>query len=266
MVWRFLKHYGMSKAGEVLDEFATAVVKFDPEAASQAQIATMESELNRLGNRLVEAEAELKREHQETQALKKNYDEYFQAAQLLESKLNSETDPSKSAEMEASLGKIIGELERLKPEIEREELEDQQVEAWRSELRSAFEELAGKIRSTHSDLKTARREVDMARLQKERAREQDRRAREAAGLSTSLSSLSVALQAMNQETARVRTETEALKLKAGVMQSSPMDGDSNVAAVLAEVRGQPAADRGTLSKRLSALGGPPSEVKLVANG
>ena len=49
MVWRFLKQYGMSKASDVLDEFASAVVAFDPEVASRAQIKMMEAELRKLG-------------------------------------------------------------------------------------------------------------------------------------------------------------------------------------------------------------------------
>lgn len=33
MAWRFLKHYGSGKAIEMLEEFASAVVTFDPESA-----------------------------------------------------------------------------------------------------------------------------------------------------------------------------------------------------------------------------------------
>ena len=218
MVWRFLKHYGMSKATDVLDEFASAVVAFDPKAASKAQVAMMEVELNKLGNRLAEAEAELQREHRETLTLKQSYDDYLKAAQVLEAKLSDGDDPAKTADTEASLIKVIDKLEKLKPEIEREEREDREVEAWRSELRRAFEELAQKIRRANSELKTAHRQMDMARLRKERAMEQDRRAKEAAGLTSTISTLSIALDAMNQETAKVRAETESLKLKAGLLQ------------------------------------------------
>ncbi|MDJ0896862.1 MAG: hypothetical protein QNJ92_17090 [Alphaproteobacteria bacterium] len=264
MVWRFLKHYGMSKATDILDEFATAVVAFDPQAASQAQVAMMEAELNKLGNRLAEAEAELRREHRETQELKQNYDQYLQAAQVLQTKLADAEDPAKSAEMEASLAKIINQLELMKPEIEREEREDQEVEAWRSELRRAFEELAGKIRTAHSELKAAQRHMDMAKLQKERAVEQERRSMDAAQLTGSISSLSVALDAMNQETAKVRAETEALKLKAGLFQSDRIDGDPNVAQALATVRGNTSVTRGSLSDRLAALNSSRNKPNLVS--
>ncbi len=265
MVWRFLKHYGMHKAKNALDEFATAVVAFDTHGASEAQIGMMEAELDNLGHRLAEAEAELRREHQETLELKHSYEQYLQAAHILEAKLSSGEEPGKAAETEASLAKIIGKLEELKPEIEREEREDMEVEAWRSELRRSFEELAGKIRGAHAELKSARRRMDMAALQKDRALEQDRRAKEAAGLTGTISSLSVALDKMNQETSRVRAETEALKLKAGLLQSDRLDSDPNIAAALDAARGRPSIDRGSLSDRLAALGGGAGRPKLISS-
>lgn len=264
MVWRFLKHYGMHKATGILDEFASAVVAFDPQAASRAQVAMMEAELGKLGNRLAEAEAELRREHRETLELKQNYDQYLQAAQILQNRLSDGQDPANTAETEASLAKIIDKLEQMKPEIEREEREDGEVEAWSSELRNSFEELAKKIRGAHAQLKTARRQMDMANLQKDRAEQQDRRAKEAAGLNNSISSLNVALDSMNQETSRVRAETEALKLKAGLLQADRLDDDPNIAAALAAARGNAAADRGSLSDRLAALHGRGDARKLVS--
>ena len=84
MVWRFLKHYGVSKANDVLEEFASTVVAFDPESASNAQIAMMEAELHKLGRRLAEAEAEVSREHRETADLRQSYDDHLEAARILE--------------------------------------------------------------------------------------------------------------------------------------------------------------------------------------
>ena len=152
MVWRFLKHYGMTKATEVVEEFASAVVEFDPETASNAQLSTMEAELDKLGSRLVEAEAEVRREHKETTELRQSYEQHLQAAKILETKLVDIEDPIEKGKTEASLAKIIDKLEQMKPEIEREEREDQEVEAWRAELRRSYEELAGKIRNAHNQL------------------------------------------------------------------------------------------------------------------
>ena len=253
MVWRFLKHYGVNKATEVLEDFTSAVVAFDPETASKAQIAMMEAELKKLGNRLAEAEAEVQREHRETRDIERSYQQYLQAAQVLHSKLESADDEDKCAELELSLGKVIDKLEQLKPEIERERKEDQEIELWRSELRSSFEELALKVRRAQGELVSARRQMDMAKLQKQRADSRHRQSQEAAGLSSSMSSLSVALDAMNRETAKVRAETEALKLKADLFKIDQLDSDPNVAMALAQARGGDAGGKRSLADRLAAL-------------
>lgn len=253
MVWRFLKHYGVSKANDVLEEFASTVVAFDPESASNAQIAMMEAELHKLGRRLAEAEAEVSREHRETADLRQSYDDHLEAARILEASLNDCEDPQERTEIESSLSRTIAKLEKLKPEIEREEEEDREVEAWRAELRRSFEELGEKLRHSRSELTSAKRRMDMARMRTERAQEQDRRAREAAGITSSISALSVALDSMNQQTAKLRAESETLKLKAGLFQAEKMETDPHIAAALDAARGKRAPEKQSLSDRLAAL-------------
>ena len=58
---------------------------------------------------------------------------------------------------------------------------------------------------------------------------------------------------MNQQTAKLRSETDALQLKAGLVQAERLDGDPNIAAALESVRGTPKAGTGSHSDRLAAL-------------
>jgi chromosome segregation ATPase len=253
MVWRFLKHYGMNKANDVLEEFASTVVAFDPQAASNAQIAMMEAELHKLGKRLAEAEAEVRREHLETAELRQRYEEYLEAARVLEARLNGSEASQERAEIEASLGRAIARLEQLKPELAREEQEDQEAEAWRAELRRSFEELGQKLRQSKGELQSAKRQMEMARMRNERALEKDRKVREAAGMAGSISALSVALDAMNQQTAKLRAESETLQLKAGLFKAEQMENDPHIAAALNEARGKRDQSPRSLSDRLAAL-------------
>ena len=175
MVWRFLKHYGVGKAGDMLDEFASAVVAFDPDNAGKAQIAMMQAELNKLAKRLAEAEAELRREHRETEELQRSYQRYFEAARLLEQKLAHTENDAERNELEASLAKLVDQLEQLKPELAREQEEDREAEIWARELRASFEGLAAKLRTAESDLRSAKRRMETAKLQQQRAVERDRK-------------------------------------------------------------------------------------------
>lgn len=265
MVWRFLKHYGISKANDLLDDFAGAVVAFDPEVASKAQVDMMEAELHKLGRRLAEAEAEVQREHRETAELRQSCDSYLRAARLIEQKLSACEEPRERAELEASLSKVVGRLEQIKPEIEREEQEDREVEAWRASLRQSFEEFGRKLRQAQGELQSARRKMDMARLSKERAQQQDNRARETAGMTGSISAMSVALDAMNQQTAKLRAEAETLQLKAGLFQAGQLESDPHIAAALDQARSSTPGSRAkSLSERLAALSGQPAKPQLTA--
>lgn len=255
MVWRFLKHYGMNKAGEILDEFAAAVVAFDPQAASHAQIAMMEAELEKLAGRLAEAEAELRREHRETLDLKKTYEQYIRAAEVLQANLADEVGPAHADGTGSSLVRLVDKLERMKPELEREEREDREAEAWCAELRRAFEELGEKIKSARAQLASARREMEVAKLRKDRAADDARRVGQTSGIVSAVGSLTVALDAMNQQTARVQAETEALKLKTDILRTDRIEGDPNIASALAAVRATHAGDRASLRDRLATLTG-----------
>ena len=213
----------------------------------------MQAELVKLGERLAEAESEVRREHRETQELRDSYQHHLEAAQLLQARAAADADAQNAAAIEASLAKIVLQLERMKPDIEREEREDQEVEAWRGELRQAFEDLGGKIRAAEGQLISARRQMDMARLQKQRAQDSDRIRGGVSILTGAIGSLSVALDAMNQETSKVRTETEALKLRAELFQSNRLENDAHIAEALATARGKAAPSRASLSDRLAAL-------------
>lgn len=260
MVWRVLKHYGIDKATAELDDFAAAVDGFDPQAASGAQTAMIEAELDKLGGRLAETEAELRREHLKTRELTQTFEHYLRAARLLEAQFLEAQEPRTSAATEASLVKVVERLEQMKPELEHEARDDRDAQVWHGALRRTCDALAGKLRGAESELAAAdgrrdARNPKRARAGSTPAGAQERRAGDAAGLTSALGALNVALDTMNRETAKVHAETEALKLKVGLLQADRLDSDPNIAAALAMVRGKAAGGGRSLSDRLAALSG-----------
>ena len=251
MVWCLLKHYGMGKAGQILDEFASAVVAFDPDKAGKAQITMMQAEWNKLAKRLAEAEAELRREHRETGELQQSYHRYFGVARVLEQKLDRTERDAERLDLEGNLDKLVDRLECLKPELAREQKEDREAEVRAGELRTAFEDLAAKLKTAESDLRSAQRRMETARLQKQRAEERDRKSAAGAGLTTAISAISVALDSMNKETARVRAESEALELK--VIQGDRLKHDPHIRAALGVSAPRQVADAPSLRDRLARL-------------
>jgi len=251
MIWKFLSRVGKKQAGNALESFTQAVVAFDPETASEAQISLMEDELDKLGKRVGKAEMDVKKDHEETQALLSQYDRYLAAAERLEGQLEG-AEEGQRATLEQSLDKLVTELERLNPEIERERQEDQEAEAFAKELREAYDAAAEKLKQAQTQLKQAQRRMEQARMKKERAVERAEGVRQAAGLSSSLGGLDTALNAMDKETEKAETTSRAAELKIGAFGKQEITDDPNIAAAL-EAAEKPALPASSSRDRLAAL-------------
>ena len=251
MIWKFLSRVGKKQAGNALESFTQAVVAFDPETASEAQISLMEEELDKLGKRVGKAEMDVKKDHEETQTLLTQYDRYLAAAERLEGQLEGAEEGQRST-LEESLEKLVSELERLNPEIERERQEDQEAEAFATELRQAYDTAAEKLKQAQTQLKQAQRRMEQARMKKERALERAEGVRQAAGLSSSLGGLDTALNAMDKETEKAETTSRAAELKIGAFGQTEISDDPNIAAAL-EAAEKPALSASSTRDRLAAL-------------
>ena len=252
MIWRFLSRVGKKQAGNALESFTQAVVAFDPETASEAQISLMEEELDKLGQRVGKAEMAVKKDHEETEALLTQYDRYMAAAERLEGQLAEAAEDQKST-LEESLEKLVSELERLQPEIEREREEDKEAEAFAKELRQTYDEAATKLKKSQTQLKQAQRRMEQAQMKKERALERAEGVREASGLTSSMGGLDTALNAMDKGTEKAESASRAAELKIGAFGQKEITDDPNISAAL-EAAEKPALPAAASSKeRLATL-------------
>jgi chromosome segregation ATPase len=251
MIWRFLSRVGKKQAGNALETFTQAVVAFDPETASAAQISLMEEELDKLGVRVGKAEQAVKKDHEETQVLLTQYNRYMSAAERLETQLQQADDNERVA-LEGSMAKLVDELERLQPEIDREKQEDAEAESFAAELRQAYDEAAEKLKKSKTQLTQAQRRMEQARIQKERAEERAQSVRETAGLSSSMGGLDTALAAMEKESEKAENSSRAAELKIGAFSKQDITDDPNIAGALkaAEQQALPGAP---VTDRLAAL-------------
>lgn len=243
MVRRFLQHYGSDRAGEVLDEFASAVIAFDPARASRAQISMLQTALAKLANRLNNAETEIRQERRETETLKATYDRYIEAAWVINSRLGETNDQERGSELEGSFAKLINQLEVLKPELLHEQSKDREAERWAGELRRTVDGLAIKLQSVQSD---------------GRVTEVDRHDPVSAKLTTALSAISAALASMNKETARLRSEGETMASGTMPLHQGGLEHDLHIAAALNLASLKQLADQPSLRDRLARLADGPT--------
>jgi flagellar motor protein MotB len=119
----FLAAFSKKQMQGVGDSLTRAIVAWDPETATDAEIEEMIAELDKITVEAGKAKADFDREQKEADAARQNYDRYISAADILEGQMKtSQTsgDLVKASDIQSSLDKLLDELEQLKPELERE--------------------------------------------------------------------------------------------------------------------------------------------------
>lgn len=248
------------KGEKVGRQVVDALVAMDPKSASVAQLRVMEADLDKAGKLLSSLRADLQRERNEAIQARENYDRRLAAAEHLNNQL-AVADGERRAALEASLTKLLSQLEELEGEVVVEEREAEEAEALVAEAESAYREKAKALAEAKSALTKAERDMQRASIQEERERERANRAAAVAGLrDDGGSKLNVAIDAMNRRAQEARSNAESARLKAKVLtdlsqKSNESMGDANIAAALAAVGsgGTPAL---SVQERLARLKGP----------
>ena len=249
----FIRNLAGVKTDQAAKSALEALVRWDPKAATEAELRTMEQHLDDLGLQVAQARAAYDRERREAETVQKLSQQRMAAAEQLERQLGGEADAGRKAALERSLATLVGMLEQMAPEVDRERQDAEDAREFLESLEHTYNEAGQKLRAARSELERAQRDMGRAAQQRDMAQRRAEAARQAAGLSTSTTGLSVALKAMQESASRDLASAEAASAKAKLLQQTrPERDDPNIAAAMATAAGaspMPAK----LSDRLSAL-------------
>jgi chromosome segregation ATPase len=251
----FIRNLVGVKTDQAVTSAVEAIVRWDPKSATEAELRTMEQHLDQLGLQVAEARQSFDKEQREADAIQRLSQQRLAAAEQLQNRAAAEADPAKKAELERSLGTLVGMLEEMAPELEREKQDAVDAQEFLTMLQDTYNQAGQKLKTARSELTRAERDMGRAAQQRDSAERRAEAARQAAGLSGATSGLSVALKAMQDNAARNLAEAEAANSKAKLLTpTKPEQDDPNIAAALAAASGKggPAA---SLSDRLAALRG-----------
>jgi chromosome segregation ATPase len=253
MIVPFIRNLAGVKTDQAARGALEALVRWDPRAATEAELRTMEQHLDDLGIQVAQARAAYDRERGEADAIQLLSQQRMAAAEQLERQLAGEADPTRKAALERSLATLVEMLERMAPEVDRERQDAVDAQEFLEALERTYAEAGQKLKAARAELERAQRDMGRAAQQREMAQRRAEAARQAAGLTSSTSGLSVALKAMRESAARDLAHAEAASSKAGLLQPTrPERDDPNIAAAMAAASGaspRPAA----ISDRLAAL-------------
>lgn len=252
-MFNFIRNLVGVKTDRAVNNAIEAIVRWDPKSATEAELRTMEQNLDQLGLQVAEARAAYDREKKEADQILALSQQRMAAAEQLQARLAGEADPAGRAALEKSLGTLVGMLEQMAPEVERERQDVVDAEAFLRSLEDTYQQAGQKLRGARADLTRAERDMVRAEQQREAADRRAEAARQAAGLASASSGLSVALKAMQDNAARNLAQAEAANAKATLLRpTKPEQEDPNIAAAMAAASGK-GAPPATLSDRLAAL-------------
>jgi chromosome segregation ATPase len=249
----FIRNLMGVKTDQAVQSAVEALVRWDPRAATEAELRTMEQHLDELGMQVAQARAAYDREKKEADQIQALSRQRMAAAEELQRQMEAATDPARKAELEKSLGTLVDMLERMTPDVEREARDAVDAQEFLKMLEDAYAQAGEKLKRARDDLSRAQRDMGRAEQQRSMAENRAEAARQAAGLSQATGSLNVALKAMQDRAARDLSAAEAANSKAALLKPSrPEQDDRNIADALAKASGQPTGDA-TVSQRLERL-------------
>jgi DNA repair exonuclease SbcCD ATPase subunit len=239
------------KADKAVQAGVEALVRWDPQSASEAELRTMEQHLDDLGRQVATARQSYDREKREADAIQALSQQRMAAAEQLQRQIAAEPDATRKSSLERSLETLVTMLEQMTPEREKKDAVD--AKDFLEMLEKTYAEAGGKLRQGRSELERARRDMARAGQQRQVAEQQAEAARRAAGLTSTTSSMTVALKAMHDAASRDLASADAATAKAKLLRpTQPEQDDPNIAAALAAASGKSPAPQ-SLSDRLAAL-------------
>ena len=252
-MFTFMRNFLGVKTDQAVQAGVEALVRWDPQGATEAELRTMEQHLDELGLQVAQARAAYDRERKEAETIKALLHQRMAAAEQLEAQRNIEFNAERKASLEKSMGTLLDMIEQMTPDVEREAQDETEAQDFLAMLEKTYADAGAKLRAARSQLGRAQRDMGRAQQRREMAERQAEAARQAAGLSNTTSSLNTALKAMQDAAAKDLMAAEAAGAKARLLTpTQPEKDDPNIAAALAVASGTPATPQ-TLSARLAAL-------------
>ncbi|MGE4045834.1 MAG: hypothetical protein AB7F35_13340, partial [Acetobacteraceae bacterium] len=141
----FIRNLVGVKTDQAVNSAVSAIVRWDPQSATEAELRTMEQHLDEVGRQVAQARMAFDRERREADAIQSLSQQRMAAAEQLQQQMEAEADPGRKANLERSLGTLVGMLEDMAPEVEREKREAADAESFLQSLEETYQMAGQKL-------------------------------------------------------------------------------------------------------------------------
>ena len=246
----FFKNYGVSKTEKIGDKIMEYVATRDPNGATEAEIKTMEEELDKISIEAAEARNSFLKEKREYEVINNNYSKMLSVAEKLQGKIVIETDAAKRASLEESLSKLLSDLEKTHVDVEREKTEATDAEKFMDSINESVKMVADRLKTSRKDYADAIRDMKHSALMEEKAKSQEELTKRLAGISKTTTG-GHAITAIRKAAEDSRNRAEAAKTRSELLKPSSLTEDKNISDAMNELA--PKVETKSLSERLKDL-------------
>jgi hypothetical protein len=241
----FISKMGLAKAGRLGDSFTQALVKFDPETASQVDIDDMTQHARDLAARVAEAESKEERDHQKVTDLTASLTRYSKAAQVLATQVQAATAANNKVTADALTAQMNTLLDQMEViggkegdgsvsgtlfDANQDHIADESdLHEWQQVHAGAV----ASLQSVNARLERARSDMQHASEQESRAKERQAQMERDQGLKSGLNTGSVALSAMLNEAEEAKKRARAATINVNAMKASTATSADDIAAQVA---------------------------------
>ena len=113
-MFSFVRNLVGVKTDQAVNGAVAALVRWDPQSATEAELRTMEQHLDELGRRVAEARIGFDREQREADAITQLSRQRMTAAEQLHQRAEAEADPARKAEVEPEFAAVSLPTEAMK--------------------------------------------------------------------------------------------------------------------------------------------------------
>jgi hypothetical protein len=243
----FLTHMGIAKMGHIGDAITTAIVNFDPETASVAQIAEYRTHCDDIEHRLAKAEQTFNAASKAMNELQVKLDRDREAAKSLRTTIGATTDQATITKLTTAATTIITQMKQIGGDEMDGSVSGQlfdtktdltQAQSDLTEWQNVHQQAIQQLTTAESTLQHAKSDLERAQHDQERARMRAQQADADANLKSGLNTGGgVAIAAMQASADKARENARAASLHVEAMKEAKGgDVDAIVAETLAKAK------------------------------
>jgi len=231
------------------------LAKMDFDTVSEFQLEAYSKALDDLTQQMAKAKSVYEKEQQEADAIRASYDDKVAVAEKLDFAIKSPTTTLEmKTKMEASLDKLLTDVESMGADIENEAQEATDAKEHYNALVEAVKVASERLAGARKALTDKKRQLDHIAVEEKRAAERARQQETLAGLRSDVDSFGTVIGALDTEIEERRQKVTALNAKADALKVAQKRNsnelDLEVLFAIGEVKKE---DKPSLNERMAKL-------------